>query len=179
MMESNGPEVHANTTGVASPEKGLHPEVIREQNLAHIIQKTGNPREPGPCFQCLRKRWSKKASSLPVCMVAIDGKSSKCAWCFHQHQACTDGKPPQKRKKKKQSNDIILAKREQEREIAHNIQDKGRPRVRGSCFQCLHRKKSTTVSYFSTCMVGTDGSRSRCAWCIHQNQSCTDKQPSY
>jgi hypothetical protein len=78
-LELNGPEVHANTTGIAPLEKRLHREVIREQNLAHIIQKTENPREPGPCFQCAQKRWSKKASTCPVCMVAIEGKSSKCA----------------------------------------------------------------------------------------------------
>jgi hypothetical protein len=37
-LDLNGPEVHASTASIASPsEKGLHPEVIREQNLAHII----------------------------------------------------------------------------------------------------------------------------------------------
>src|SRR4030095_15551803 len=126
------------------------------------------------CLQCLGKRSSKKASSFPTCMVAVDWKTRKCAWCFHQHQKCTDTKPPQKKKKKKQGKEFMVAKREEEREIARNIQEKGRPRLPGPCFQCLHRKKSITASCFSACMVATDGSRRRCAWCLHQHQSCTD-----
>ena len=56
-----------------------------------------------------------------------------------------------------------------EREVARIAREKGKLREPGSCYQCLHRRKSNG-SEFPTCMVAADGGRKICAWCIHQNQ---------
>jgi hypothetical protein len=93
-LNPDNPAVPANSNGSipSKPAKEPHPLAIADREAAHTIQEKGKLREPGPCYQCLHRK-SSKASEFPTCMVAVDGRGRRCAWCTHQRQPCTDEKP--------------------------------------------------------------------------------------
>jgi hypothetical protein len=66
--------------------------LIKVRKVAHRIQEKWKLRGPGPCYQCLHKRKS-KGSEFPTCMITVDGRRRRYAWCTNQQQPCTDEKP--------------------------------------------------------------------------------------
>jgi len=93
-LDPDNPAVPANSTGSipSKPAKEPHPMLIKQKKGAHTIQEKGKLREPGPCYQCMHRRKSKR-SEFPMYKVAVDGGRKRCAWCIHQQQPCTDEKP--------------------------------------------------------------------------------------
>jgi hypothetical protein len=64
------------------------------------------------------------------------------------------------------------------RQSAYTIQEKGKLREPGACYQCQH-KRTLKGSEFPTCRFAVDGRKKRCGWCTHQQQPYTDEKPKY
>ena len=116
-----------------------------------MIQNTGRSREPGPCYQCIHRQPSELSAKFPTCMVAEQ------RWNEQVCLVLPSGPSMYRWRAAKEARRNWASEKGGEKELAIGIQNTGLEREPGPCYQCLHRKKSTTNSQFLTCKVAADG----------------------
>jgi hypothetical protein len=121
----------------------------------HLLPRRRHPRNLNDVSPCHPKRPKNQISiaatqAQPESTAELPAKRRKLNPDNPAVPANSTGSIPSK--PAKESHPLIISARE----AAHTIQEKGKLREPGPCYQCLHRRKSKG-SEFPTCMVAVDG----------------------